>query len=206
MWYLIPLAWIVVAPIQANDPVDPTQVDRSRVHTPSVDFPGLDHPWLPPLHIGSTSVPVVEPASLRLAPADTLFQVGHSHGLDDGEEAPVRGPFLSGLAWSLALGPVGGFIAAWRAGSSPYPVPPVRNPQLDRFGADYEEGYREGFGLGFDSRRTEASIVGSMIGSLVWTYAMIQFINLPDRSEFRGTIPPGPPTINLVPPAQGTVR
>lgn len=130
--------------------------------------------------------------------ADTLYHLGERHGRSDGLEAPIRNAALSGFGWSLVGGPLGGVVAVRRARSASLPIPPHRASSLQELGEVYREGYLHGFGEALRPRRREAALVGAMVGSVIWTFAIIRLVDLPGRSEFRGQLPGEEPTTSII--------
>lgn len=142
----------------------------------------------PPRVAGAHATPVV---------ADTLFNLGRFHGFQDAQEASIRGDFLRGFGWSLVLGPLGGILAVRRSSSAAVPLPEGQAGIFLELGAAYRDGYRSGFETFFSPRRREATIAGSMVGSLAFGFVLLRVVDLPSRSRFRGDFPDPEPTFIL---------
>lgn len=127
------------------------------------------------------------PAGAQLvtqSPADTVFEAGRMNGLAEADDASVGRHYLGGFGWSVVLGPLGGVIAVRRAGGSPLPIPEEARERFEARGDVYRLGYEEGFDDRFSPRRREATIVGSLVGSLAWTAVLLAVVDV--RSLVRG--------------------
>lgn len=126
--------------------------------------------------------------------ADTLFDLGRFHGFRDAQEVPTRSDFFRGFGWSVVLGPVGGILAVRRSSSAPIHLPEGMGQTFLELGTAYRDGYRSGFEVSYSPRRREATIAGSMVGSLAFGLIVLKVVDLPSRSRFRGELPDSEPT------------
>lgn len=102
------------------------------------------------------------------------------------------GWFGRGLVGGLIGGPVGTMIVFSRAGRSDATPPPSREAELGPHSLEYSRAFREAYGEQVRLKRKESAFVGGMIGTAVFSWAVIRAIDLLGGISFTGD-PPDPP-------------
>jgi len=156
--------------------------------------PGISPDPLPAF--GASAVVATVAASAPVP--DTIFDLGRFHGVQDAQHISTRGDFLRGFGWGLVAGPVGAVVAVRRSSSAAPPVPETRRRTFLDLGPEYEQGYQEGLADFFPPRRREATLAGSMIGSVGFAFILLQVVDLPGRRSLEGNLPDPDPGFILV--------
>ena len=132
----------------------------------------------------------VPPAALEWladAPvADTL--PGMMDGRREAGDFSTRGSFLRGIGWGTVLGPAGGIVAMRREAGREV-LPPESS--LQSLGGN-PPAYREGFLVGWQSenleKRKEASVLGSMVGTIAFLGILFTLMDLGQTDQ--SVLPP----------------
>jgi hypothetical protein len=141
-----------------------------------------------------------------LETSDPDFARGHAAGVEAAHSAKTLGWAARGFAGGVLLGPVGTVAVTRRATRAPFdlraddlPVPQV--PADDpRYRAGFDEAYRQIL----LERRKEAALVGGMVGTTVFTFAVIRLVRLRSEQSQRGGLEDEAPTLIRIPvPAPG---
>lgn len=122
--------------------------------------------------VGSAPEPLPDSLAV-LSPAER----GRRAGVQAGQRAqPWSWKWFSrGLAGGTVAGPIGAGIATAAAGHGTMPdapaVPEDRDPALG-------EGYRTGYASGIRNERREAALVGGLLGTGIFTFALLHVLNV----------------------------
>lgn len=167
--------------------------------------------WSIRLRPAATAVPAVTVAAPNAAPAglplpDSIAVIpaaerGRRAGVQAGKGAEPWswGWFGKGLVAGTLTGPVGMSVMAVVAGHGSTPAAPGPAGGLDG-GNDplYGEGFRRGFRAGVISGRREAALVGGMVGTAAFAFAMLKVLHISISGGETGTRPPGDPNALVV--------
>lgn len=150
----------------------------------------------------SITVPGAAPAlpdSIAVIPAE---ERGRRAGMRVGKDAEPWswGWFGKGLLAGTLTGPIGTSVVAVLAGHGATPAAPDPTGALDG-GSDplYAEGFRRGFRVGVVSGRREAALVGGVVGTAAFAFAMLKVLHITNSGGESGTPKPPDPGALVAP-------
>ena len=102
------------------------------------------------------------------------------------------GWFARGLVGGLIGGPIGTGVAFALAGRGEPQVPAARAAEMDGRSPLYSRAFTEAYREQRRIKKQESAFVGGMLGTVVWTWAVLRAADLIGGGEFEGD-PGGPP-------------
>lgn len=101
------------------------------------------------------------------------------------------GWFARGLAGGLIGGPFGTGVAFALAGRGEPDVPAARAAEMESRSPIYSRAFTEAYQQQRKIKKQESAFVGGMLGTVVWTWAILRAADLLGGAEFEGD--PGAP-------------
>lgn len=100
--------------------------------------------------------------------------------------------FAKGLLGGLIGGPIGTGVVFSMAGKGAVEIPPASAHELEKHSPLYSQAFREAYEEQRRIKRKESSFVGGMLGTAVWTWAILRTADFVGGFMQEGT-PPKPP-------------
>jgi hypothetical protein len=114
----------------------------------------------------------------------------------EGDTAAARisqfGWFGRGLAAGTIAGPLGTWWMVRRAGDSGVTVPDDRGTHLQSREPDVAQSYRDAFTRRLHEERKEYAFMGGVLGTGLFTFALLRFTKFTERASGSGDTPGGP--------------
>ena len=101
------------------------------------------------------------------------------------------GWFGRGLAAGTVAGPLGTWWVVRRAGRSGVTVPDDRGMRLQSGEPDVAESYRDAFTHRLHGERKEYAFMGGVLGTGLFTFALLRFTKFTERASSSGDTPGG---------------
>lgn len=100
--------------------------------------------------------------------------------------------FAKGLIGGLIGGPIGTGIVFSMAGKGPVELPSTSAQRLEAHSPLYSQAFVEAYEEQRRMKRRESSFVGGMLGTVVWTWAILRTADLVGGASQEGTSPKPP--------------